>query len=132
MSHSVKLDAKFKIDQKDSLRRAFENLGWSLKENSTARTYSYDEAKSTKYPLVAVNPQSNGYDLGLQFNDKTGEIEVIGDFYGGSVAASLGQNLDRLKQENQACVFEDHFAYFGYSTTRNVLENGEIEMLAEQ
>ena len=131
MSHTVKIQAKFRTECLDSFKRALANFGWQTKENSTARTYPGDPAQHTKYSLVAVNPE-NGYDLGVQLNEKTGELEVLGDFYGGSIAKTLGQNLDKLKQEYSCCVIEDRFAYEGVATTRQVEETGEISIFGEK
>ena len=81
--------------------------------------------------MVAINPET-GYDLGLQFNEATGEIEVMGDFYDGSLARAFGENLNSLKQQYSCKVIEDYVAQHGYSVETNKLENGEIEMLATQ
>ena len=86
MSHTIKIQTKFKSENFSAFKRALEHFDWSVKENSRARYYSGDSAGSIVYPYVAVNPKSNGYDLGLKIED--GELAVYGDFYGGSVAAN--------------------------------------------
>ena len=119
MSHTVKIDTKF--TQFDDLKTAFEHFGWTIKEKSKARTYPSDPAQNTVYDFVAVNP-NNGYDLGITLNGE--EIGIFGDFYGGSVASTLGNGLDKLKQEYAYRVIESHFAYNGASVTRAENEDG--------
>ncbi len=132
MSHTVKIQAKFKIEHMSAFKRALEHFGWKTVENSKARTYPGDQAGHTTYPMVAVNPNS-GYDIGVQFNEKTGELEAMADFYDGSIARTLGTNIDALKQEYSCCVAEDHFAYMGWSASREVnQETGEITIVGEQ
>lgn len=131
MSHTVKIQAKFRVEHMNSFKRAMEHFGWKIAENSKIRTYASDPARDTIYPAIAVNPQQ-GFDLGIQFNEETGEIEVLGDFYGGSVAKTLGTNIDKLKQEYACCVAEDHFALMGWSATREVTADDKIVVNGEE
>ena len=131
MSHTVKIQAKFRTECLSSFKRAMAVFGWSTKENSKIRTYPGDPDRTTEYPLIAVNPNA-GYDLGVQFNEKTGELEVLGDFYDGSISKTLGTNLDKLKQEYSCCVIEDKFAYEGVSTTRQLEQDGSISIFGEK
>ena len=132
MSHTVKIKAQFKIENLSSFRRALEHFGWKLKENSKARTYYSDPARDTIYDMVAVNPATgDAYDLGVKLNHETGEIEILGDFFGGSVSRTLGAELKHLKKEYSCCVIEDQLAYKGYTPIRQEQNNGEIDIIAE-
>ena len=130
MSHTVKIAAQFKTENLESFKRAIEHFGWKLVENTRIRTYSSDSARNTVYPMIAQNP-NHGYDLGIQFNEATGELEVYGDFFDGSVARTLGRGIDKLKQEYTCCVAEDYFAFHGYTATREVMEDGKIAVVGE-
>jgi hypothetical protein len=130
MSHTVKIQAQFKTEQFSSFKRACEHFGWKIVENSKIRTYRNDPSRNTVYPMIALNP-NHGYDLGIQFNEKTGELEVLGDFFDGSVAQTLGRDLDKLKQEYAACVAEDYFTIMGWSATREITEDGKIVVNGE-
>jgi hypothetical protein len=131
MSHTVKINSSFKTEHTNALKRALENFGWSLKENSKINTYPSDPGRNKVYPMIMQNPK--GYDIGLLFNEQTGEIELYGDFFDGSIQKSLGNNIDKLKQEYSCCVAEDQLAYMGYSTSRAVnQETGEVTVNFEQ
>jgi hypothetical protein len=123
MSHSVKIQTRFK--SLDTLRKAFEQFGWTLKENSKAKTYPSDPARDTIYPFVAVNPQQ-GYDLGLKIKED-GEVEVFGDFYDRSLSEQLGRNLDKLKQTYSKQLIEDTYVQQGYSVSYETLKNGAVK-----
>ena len=131
MSHTVKIAAMFKTQNFQSFKRAIEKFGWKLVENTTMNTYSSDPNRNTIYPIVAKNP-NHGYDIGIKLNEQTEEIEVYGDFFGGSVASTLGNGLDNLKQEYTCCVAEDYFTFHGYAATREVMEDGKIAVVGEK
>jgi hypothetical protein len=130
MSHTVKISAQFRSEQFQAFKRAIEKFGWKLIENSKIRTYRNDPARDTIYPMIAQNPNS-GFDLGLRFNEATGELEVLGDFYDGSVAQTLGRDLDKLKQEYSCQVIEDHFTMQGYVVNREVNAEGLVTVTVE-
>ena len=131
MSHTVKIQAQFKTEHLSAFKHALDHFGWKIKENAKTRTYPGDEGGRTVYPMVGVNP-NDGYDIGIKFNEKTGELEVMGDFFGGSISTTLGNNLDKLKQEYSCCVAEDYFSYMGWSATRQVNQDGTITLEGEQ
>ncbi|NBQ67394.1 MAG: hypothetical protein EBU46_00640 [Nitrosomonadaceae bacterium] len=111
MSHAVKINTEYK--HIGSLKRAFESLGWTIKENSKIRTYPYDEARHTVFDFVAVNPQAQGYDIGFskELNAK-GFHDLVCDFYGGSIAKELGgQDMTKLKMAYSEKVLEDALLY---------------------
>ena len=131
MSHTVKIKAQFKTQNLESFKRAIEHFGWKLVENSKIRTYRGDPGRETIYPMIGLNPE-NGFDVGIQFNQETGELEVLGDFYDGSISKTLGKDLDKLKQEYACCVAEDQLAYMGYSAMRQAEQDGTISIYAEE
>jgi hypothetical protein len=130
MSHTVKITAQFKTEHLSSFRRALEKFGWKLVEDSKIRTYYNDPSRDKVYKMIAQNP-NHGYDLGIQFNAETGELEVMGDFYDGSISKTLGTNLEQLKQEYGCCVLEDEFAFNGYVSTREIEQDGTISVYGE-
>lgn len=105
MSHTVKVKTEFK--KFDTLVKAFNKLNWTIKENSKARTYPSDPAKNTIYKYVAVNPQVNGYDVGINVDGEN--IDLMCDFFGGSVAATLGTQFATLKKEYVLEVTRENF-----------------------
>lgn len=125
MSHSVKIECKFKSF--NALRKVFENTGWTIQQDTVAKTYFYDPSKNTVYPYVAVNPNTVGYDLGLRINPN-GEIEVFGDFFDPSLAAQLGENLSYLKQQYSKQVIEDTYVNEGYAVVYENLKNGSVKV----
>ena len=128
MSHTVKITTKFKNENFNAFKRALEQFGWTLKENSKARTYPGDQAGNTVYPLVAVNPNS-GYDLGIRIEED--QIATYGDFYGGSISQTLGQDLNELRKEYAYRVIEERLVNEGYSVSRTVNQDGTLEVTAE-
>jgi hypothetical protein len=113
-----------------SFQRALTHFGWKIENDSKINTYPSDPARNEVYPMVAKNP-NNGYDIGMKLNETTGEIELYGDFYDGSISKTLGSNCEALKQEYGCCVIEDKLAYEGYVATRHVQENGIVDIYAE-
>jgi hypothetical protein len=106
MSHSVPIKTEFK--SRSALRSAFEKLGWTFKQDSKIKTYPGDPAGRKTYELVAVNPQTGGYDVGII--DKDGEITLECDFYSpGKVAATLGQSFTELKKQYVNAVTRENF-----------------------
>lgn len=131
MSHTVKIQTKF--TQLDALKKAFEHFGWAIVENKTARTYAGDPKKNEVYPMVAVNPSTNQdrlFDLGIRVAE-TGEVEVFGDLWGGSIASSLGNNLDKLRGEYAYRVIEQKFTYEGASVFRTENQDGSMDVTVE-
>lgn len=131
MSHTVKIQTKF--TQLNPLKKAFEHFGWTITENAKARTYNGDPKKNDVYPFVAVNPSTNQdrlFDMGMKIAEN-GEIEVYGDLWGGSIASTLGQNLDKLRGEYAYRVIEEKFAYEGASVFRTHNEDGSMDVTVE-
>lgn len=106
MSHTVQIKTEFK--NRTALEAALTKLGWKLKENTKLRTYPYDPDRDKVYALAAINPMSNGYDVGLKIAE-TGEIDLLCDFYGGSIAKSLGTDFAILKKEYVIKVVEQEY-----------------------
>lgn len=128
MSHTVKIKTQFK--SWEAVKKAFEQFGWTIKENTKIRTYYSDPQKDKIYQYVAFNPKQ-GYDLGLAIK-QDGEIEVYGDFFDGSIQKSLGSDLCELKKKYSTQVIEDEFLCKGYSVNYETLANGTVEVVVEQ
>lgn len=129
MSHTTKINIEnFLMSEFEALKLAFNDLGWRIEENGKSREYG---GKKVDYPWVAINPASgdNVYDVGIRAvtDAKSGEekLELLTDFYGGSVASILGENFGVLRQHYCLEVIKQQFPY-AYST--HTLENGDIEM----
>lgn len=107
MSHTVKIEVQFKTAEFPQLQKAFESKGWRIAENAMSRQYG--GRRLGPYRYVAVNPsqEHNAYDIGI--NVKGENLELMSDFYGGSIEASLGSNLQGLKQEYAAAVIESEY-----------------------
>ena len=112
MSHSAKIQTKFL--NLNALTKAFETYGWKIIQKAKARLYAYDPKRDDVYDYVAVNPQKEGqaFDLGINVKEN-GELDVYGDFWGGSIEASLGSNLGKLRGEYAYRVMEEKFAFEG-------------------
>jgi hypothetical protein len=131
MSHSAKIQTK--ITQLEPLKRALEHFGWRVIENAKARTYEYDPKKNQVYDFVAVNPEqatNMTFDLGIM-REENGELSVSCDMWGGSIARSLGQNLETLKGEYAYRVIEQKYAIEGASVFRTIKEDGTQEVDVE-
>lgn len=130
MSHTVKIQTKF--TQLNPLKKAFEHFGWDLVEKAKARVYPNDPKQNDIYDFVAKNPQtgSSSYDVGIQVGPN-GEVEVHCDFYGGSIAQTLGTNLDKLRGEYAYRVIEEKYAYEGASVFRTENQDGSMDVIVE-
>lgn len=120
MSHQVKVNVQFKVENFDALKTAFSKLGWNVVENANSRTYT----GTTAFPLVAVNPDTDKHvhDIGMSLGQEF--VDMTTDFYGGSIEKTLGQELGKLKQEFAAAVIEKHF--FGAVISREERENSDL------
>lgn len=130
MSHTVKIQTKFKNENFNAFKRAIEHFGWKLEENGKARTYYSDPAKNTIYPMVAKNPgKGEAYDMGIKIEGD--QIALYGDFFGGSIAQSLGQDLNELRKEYAFRVIEERLVNEGYTVERTVNQDGTLDVVAE-
>jgi hypothetical protein len=105
MSHTVNVATQFK--NFEAFQDALKSLVWTIKHNAQIRTYHSDPERTKIYETVGVNPV-NGYDIGISLN-KEGEISVHCDFYDGSIAKSLGQQLCKLKTQYVVEVTKQHY-----------------------
>jgi hypothetical protein len=131
MSHTVSIEVKF--SELTVLKNAFQSMGWNIVENTTMRTYGNSVDASKVYQYVAQNPSKeyNAYDVGIEVN-KNGEIKLYTDFYGGSVAKSLGENFSELKKEYAYKVIEDEYLFQGASVSKEVNKDGTWIVTVEQ
>lgn len=127
MSHTVKIEVKFKTSELPQLEKAFKKLGWKIQQNTKARTY---QGTTNSWNTVAVNPgtAAQDYDIGIVPNK--GEVELFTDFYGGSVERTLGSKIGKLKQEFAAAVIEDE--YPNATINRTVDNKGNLIIEVEQ
>jgi len=73
----------------------FVKLGWTLKHNAKCRTYPSDPRKDEEFPTVAVNPNANGYDVGLMV--KNGTVEMVADYsFEKSIEQQCGKGMYRI------------------------------------
>jgi len=128
MSHTVKINVKFKTTEFKQLTKAFSQLGWTINQNAHARQYS---GTSPVYQHVAVNPEkgSRGYDIGIT-PLPTGELDLKSDFYGGSIEKSLGKDLNKLRQEFAVALVEDEWP--NATITRSADSAGNLLLEVEQ
>jgi hypothetical protein len=132
MSHTVKIATQFKVEHLNAFKRSLEKFGWTIKEKSKARTYHNDPDRDKVYDYVAVNPGTgNVHDVGINVNNVTNELEIMCDFYGGSIEKTLGKELNNLKKEYSCTVIEDKLAYEGYTVQRQLNLDGSIDLIAE-
>ena len=125
MSHSVPIKTEFK--SKAAMQKAFEALGWSLKENSKIRSYSSDPARLKTFELVAVNPR-NGYDVGITI-DENGAIDLTCDWYApGKISETLGPEFIELKKKYCIEVTNEHYEQVAIEQT---FADGSFIILAD-
>lgn len=124
MSHTVKIKTQFK--EFSILQRTLEEMGWTIESNSAARAYSGDPNRDRVFPFVAVNPDTtqNSYDIGIVPTQN--ELEVYGDFYGGSLAKHFGIGLAKLKTAYALNVIKDEYEQYGYTVDCSKNENGSL------
>lgn len=108
MSHSVPIKTEFKSMK--AMRKAFEDLGWSFKENcKMTNTYSSDPSRNKVFELVAINSLRGGYDVGIVQNER-GEITLECDFFSaGKIAQTLGSEFSELKKKYVLNVTQENF-----------------------
>ena len=126
MSHTVKILTQFTSAER--LKEAFKALGWTIGEKTKIRTYPHDPVGQRVFDWAGVNPRVDGYGVGIEMAE--GRCETFCDFYGGSVAASLGTDLCRLRTEYTAKVAEHEFAMMGAECTRTTESNGDVYLTA--
>ena len=127
MSHTVKIAVTFKTAEIPILRKALAAKGWQLVENATSRQYT---GTVGPYRYVAVNPSKDrlAYDIGINVQGEN--LELMSDFYGGSIEQSLGKQLQGLKQEYAAAVIEDE--YQNATVSRSTDAHGNLILDVEQ
>lgn len=91
------------------------------------RTYA-GITSNPEHHFVAVNPKP-GYDIGIILGK--GKIDLYTDMWGGSVAETLGQDLNKLKMEYAQKIIEDEFLYSA-TITKTENTNGTWTIKVEQ
>jgi len=123
MSHTVKINVVYK--DLSALKTAFQSFGWTIKENSKIRSY-YGQEQHT-FPYAAINPQKQGYDIGLT-PSQDGTIDVKTDFFDRSIETQLGKDLAALTQKYACQVIEDEYIFQGYTVDYEQLKNGTVKL----
>ena len=121
MSHQVTIQTK--ISDQRALALACEELGLTLAENAQQRTYS----GSVQQPLVIKCPKAN-YDIAAT-KAADGTFQLSTDWWGGSVAQSVGANYSKLSQ-----IYGVHKATLeakkkGYFVTRTTNPQGQPRLV---
>lgn len=128
MSHTVKIKTLFK--DFSVFKKALSKFGWTIKEKSKIRTYPSDANRNDIYDYVAVNPKSTGYDIGIKIKPD-GELELFCDYYDGSIQASLGNDLNQLRQEYSTQLAVDELTFNGYVVQTTTDSKGNVIIEAE-
>jgi len=92
MSHYSQFVSK--LNDIDSVRLACEELGLSIRENSTVRGY-YSDNQSVKADFV-VSWLGCQYEVGLVRDAKTGHFTLVYDTWQGNVEKKLGKGCIKL------------------------------------
>ena len=129
MSHSVNIKTQFK--NLENLLTQFTKLGWTIQRDIKCRTYPSDPRRNEVHPYVAVNPKTSGYDVGIHVDEEKNAYFVC-DFFGGSIEATLGKGMHKVKQgyavdELKKFMYEENLSY-----NIEELENGELLVIAEK
>lgn len=138
MSHAAKITTDdFKV--MESLKKAFQDLGWTIKLNSEVRIWAGHTAREgKKYSVVAVAPDPENYDIGLESDGKT--ISMDADFsmmsarsLGDTRKGELGQRFPKLTQRYNVRELEriTRQKMRGRVARTRELENGDVEMELE-
>lgn len=108
MSHTVMIRGAWKASELPQLKEAFKTLGWKIVGNSTIRNF---EGHKREFPLVALNPETGAqaYDVGIQMKVEEDRLTLHSDFYGGSIARTLGNDFVLLKQEYANAIIHSEF-----------------------
>lgn len=132
MSHAVKLKTEFRHFA--PLTAAFATLGWKIVEKAKINTYRGDPAERTIFDYVAKHP-NGGYDLGINIKTNAAgepEIDIIGDTYGGTIEASLGCDLTKLKMEYAYEVIKEQVMFSGATDcTKTVNNDGTFDVMVQ-
>lgn len=92
MSTATSIQTEFTTQTLSLILKTFSTLGWEIKQNVAPRSYYKQKAEA----LVAINPDANGYDVGIR--EENGKIAFYYDKDNMSVNNRLGKNFELLKQ----------------------------------
>lgn len=112
MSHTYKANVPGLTDL-NLVKQAFLSLGWHLQENATTRTWNSNPDRTKVYPLVAINPLNDGYDVGII--QKDGKVELQADLFSpGGIVQQLGKDYGRLTMHYNLAYAKQVAARKGY------------------
>ena len=108
MSHSVPIKTEFRNEQ--ALCGAFQKLGFTIRQNTKMqKTYYSDPSRDKVFELVAINPNSGGYDVGI-VKASDGSFTLECDFFSaGRLSETLGISFAKLKQKYAISVTEQNY-----------------------
>jgi len=129
MSHSVNITTQFKNVR--NLLDQFRLLGWAIEENNKCRTYPSDPRREEVHRYVAKNPHTNGYDIGINLDDKHNAYFVC-DFFDPSIEKQLGKNLQKVKQGYSLAEIKKRLREEDMEYKINELPTGELIVIAEK
>lgn len=113
------------------LRAAFESLGWTTKEQSKCRTWSHNPDREKSYQVVAVNPNAEGYDIGMVVTPT--EVKMEADLFEcGGIVEALGKDYKVLKQAYSVQhILEMTKRRLVKNIGHHKLESGTVEIIIE-
>jgi hypothetical protein len=126
MSHTVEI--KTEIKNIECLKRAFEHLGWTIKDHSKMRTYGSDPLREAVYDHVAVNPRGQ-FDIGVRRMES--DYKLFGDTYDRSIEEQLGKGFGKLKQRYSFEVVKEYAEESELEYEVKTLENGTLELVIQ-
>jgi len=120
MSHFTSI--KTKITDIQALRRAVKELGYELVANERVRGFNLSE------PVDYVVRLKGSYDVGLKKN-ASGSYDLVVDWWGGHVAAELGEGAGKLLQAYSYHKVALEARKRGYSVTHSKQRDGTIKVV---
>jgi hypothetical protein len=127
MSHSVNIKTQFK-DTK-LLEAAFESRGWKIVTNQVCRTYPSDPSRGKVHQFVAVNPQANGYDVGIDVGED-GNAFFTCDFFDSSIERQLGKQIKDIKQGYSLAKLKKFMSEEDLNYEVTTLATGQLKVIA--
>lgn len=130
MSHVVKL--QIEVKDLDALDAAAQQLGCELVRDAGTHLY-YAGSRAECSHAIRVKDNALAYEIGL-IQGENGCWELQADFYmgGNGLAAAVGHNAKKLKQEYALQVAIRHAQRRGLRVQRSVREDGYVVLRVAQ
>jgi hypothetical protein len=120
MSHFSQFVSK--LNDLDSVKAACDELGLSIRANSTVKGY-YSDSRSVKADFVISWPDCQ-YEVGLVRDAKTGHFTLVYDTWNGNVEKKLGKGCVKLIESANFHKIAKKAKLRGYSINRKDNEKG--------